>query len=98
MRCFYSIESLGELDSLSLQILTWKLALTRPSRSVDLVMLDLRYRRHTPEGVVFQEADLEKQSRQGKRFSSQLSLATVDSAHSRLCGHMNERQSLSAQV
>ena len=64
------IESLGESDSLSLQILTWKLAmilaLTRPSRSADLVMLDLQYRRHTPEGVVFQEAGLAKQSRQGK--------------------------------
>ena len=51
------IESLEESDSLSLQILTWKLAmilaLTRPSRSADLVMLDLRYRRHTLEGVVF---------------------------------------------
>ena len=64
------IESLGESDSLSLQILTWKLAmilaLTRPSRSADLVMLDLRYCRHTPEGVVFQEASLAKQSRHGK--------------------------------
>ena len=39
------IESLGSSDSLSLQNLTWKLAmilaLTRPSRSADLVMLDL---------------------------------------------------------
>ena len=64
------IDSLGESDSLSLQVLTWKLAmilaLTRPSRSADLVRLDLRYRRHTPEGVVFQEPGLAKQSRQGK--------------------------------
>ena len=37
-----------------------------PCRSADLVMLDLQYRRHTPEGVVFQEAGLAKQSRQGK--------------------------------
>lgn len=29
-------------------------------------MLDLRYRRYTPEGVVFQEAVLAKQSKQGK--------------------------------
>ena len=39
------LDSLGESDSLSLQVLTWKwamiLALTRPSRSADLVMLDL---------------------------------------------------------
>ena len=64
------IDSLGESDSLSLQVLTWKLAmilaLTRPSRSADLVRLDLQYRRHTPEGVVFQEPGLAKQSRQGK--------------------------------
>ena len=42
------------------------LALTRSSRSADLVRLDLQYRRHTPEGVVFQEPGLAKQSRQGK--------------------------------
>ena len=64
------IDSLGESDSLSFQVLTWKLAmilaLTRPSRSADLVRLDLQYRRHTPEGVVFQEPGLAKQSRQGK--------------------------------
>lgn len=64
------IESLGSSDSLSLQNLTWKLAmilaLTRPSRSADLVMLDLRYCRYTPEGVVFQESGLAKQTRQGK--------------------------------
>ena len=71
------IESLGESDSQSLQILTWKLALilalTTPSRSADLIMLDLQYCRHTPEGVVFQEAGLAKQLRQGKpraEFSS----------------------------
>ena len=48
------IDSLGESDSLSLQVLTWKLAmvlaLTRPSRSVDLVRLDLPICRHTSEG------------------------------------------------
>ena len=62
------IESLGSSDSLPLQILSWKLAmllaLTRPSRSADLTRLDLRFRRYTPEGVVFQEAGLAKQSRQ----------------------------------
>jgi len=63
------IESLGGSDSLSLQNLTWKLAmilaLTRPSRSADLAMLDLHYRRHTPEGAVFQESGLAQQTRQG---------------------------------
>ena len=64
------IDSLGESDALPLQSLSWKLAmilaLTRPSRSADIAMLDLRYRRYTPEGVVFQEAVLAKQSKQGK--------------------------------
>ena len=48
---FNYIDSLGESDALSLQSLSWKLAmilaLTRPSRSADLAMLDLRYRRYT---------------------------------------------------
>lgn len=61
------IDSLGESDALPLQSLSWKLAmilaLTRPSRSADIAMLDLRYRRYTPEGVVFQEAVLAKQSK-----------------------------------
>ena len=63
-------ESLGKSESLSLQALSWKLAmllaLTRPSRSADLVRLDLRFRKYTPEGVVFQEAGLAKQTRQNK--------------------------------
>ena len=64
------IDSLGESDSL---VLTWKLAmilaLTRPSRSADLVRLDLQYRRHTPEGVVFQEPGLAKTVQTGKARS-----------------------------
>ena len=64
------IQSLGTTESLSLRDLTWKLAmilaLTRPSRSTDLVELDLRFRRFVPEGVVFQEVGLAKQSRMGK--------------------------------
>ena len=66
------IDSLGESDSLSLQVLTWKLAmilaLTRPSRSADLVRLDLRYRRHTPEGARFSKTVQtgKAKSRQGK--------------------------------
>ena len=64
------IVSLGPSENLSLRDLTWKLAmllaLTRPSRSADLAKLDLRFRRITPEGVVFQEAGLAKQSRSGR--------------------------------
>ena len=64
------IESLSVTESLSLRDLTWKLAmiltLTRSSRSTDLVKLDLRFRRLSPEGVVFQDAGLAKQLRVGK--------------------------------
>ena len=61
------IESLGTTESLSLRDLTSKLvmilALTRPSCSADLVKLDLRFRRYSLEGVVFQDAGLAKQSK-----------------------------------
>ena len=58
------------------------LAMTRPSRSADLVILDLQYCRHTPEGVVFQEAVLANspdRESQEQGFSFQLILATADS-------------------
>ena len=42
------------------------LALTRPSRSMDLTNLDIRFRHYSPEGVTFQSAKLAKQSRQTK--------------------------------
>ena len=64
------IENLGPSEVLPLRELSWKLAmilaLTRPSRSADLVKLDLRYRRFTPEGVVFQDSGLAKQARPGR--------------------------------
>ena len=48
---------MGVNDKLSLHDLSYKvvmlLALTRPSRSADLVGLDLRFRRYLPEGVSF---------------------------------------------
>ena len=44
------------------------LALTRPSRSVDLAKLDLRGYRNTPEGAVFTPFALAKQSRPGKEI------------------------------
>jgi hypothetical protein len=62
------LSSLGENRNLNLKVLTGKLtmllALTRPCRSSDLVLLDLRYRKYTPEGVVFKRVGLSKQFRQ----------------------------------
>ena len=64
------LETLGEDSKLSLQELTWKLAmllcLTRPSRNSDLCSLDLNYRRYIPDGVTFQASSLVKQSRNNK--------------------------------
>ena len=64
------IESLGDNQDLTLADLTLKvvalLALTRPSRSVDLTNLDIRFRHFCPEGVTFHAAKLAKQSRQTK--------------------------------
>ena len=45
------------------------LALTRPSRAVDLSRLDLSRRRFLPEGVTFSPAVLAKQSRQDKQLA-----------------------------
>ena len=60
----------GETNSLSLQLLTLKvmilLSLTRPSRSADLVSLNVDHCQYKPEGVVFQPSSLAKQSRQSK--------------------------------
>ena len=53
------IESLGDSQDLTLEDLTLKvvalLALTRPSRSVDLTNLDIRFRHFCPEGVTMQQ-------------------------------------------
>ena len=61
---------MGENNKLTLQELTWKLAmllcLTRPSRSSDLCGLDLNFRQYIPEGVTFQASSLAKQSRSAK--------------------------------
>ena len=61
------IDNLGDNANLSLQDLTMKLtmllALTRPTRSSDITSLDLRFRRYTPEGVVFKPTKLAKQSK-----------------------------------
>ena len=65
------IESTGDnqdltLADLTLADLTLKLvvllALTRPSRSVDLTNLDIRFRHFCPESVTFHAAKLAKQS------------------------------------
>ena len=64
------IVSLGNNQNLTFADLTLKLvmllALTRPSRSMDLTNLDIRFRHYSPEGVTFQSAKLAKQSRQTK--------------------------------
>ena len=62
------LEGMGPTPTLSLKFLTFKLvmllALTRPSRSADLVSLQLDCRQFRPEGVVFLPATLAKQSAQ----------------------------------
>lgn len=64
------LEKLGDNESLSLQELTHKttmlMALTRPSRSADLMQLNLHLRQFLPEGVIFKPAGLTKQARQNK--------------------------------
>ena len=64
------IKDLGENNSLSVRQLTFKttmiLALTRPSRSMDLSKLDIRMRSFTNGGVVFKPTHLSNQSRASK--------------------------------
>jgi len=64
------LERMGPSDALSLKQLTFKLTmlicLTRPSRSADLVSLQLDRRQCKPEGVVFLPSALAKQSLQGR--------------------------------
>ena len=64
------LKQLGTNEALTLRSLTLKttmlLALTRPSRSVDLSKLDIRSRSFTAEGVVFKPQHLSKQSRPSK--------------------------------
>ena len=60
------LDSLGDNDALSLKQLTWKVALTSPSRSTDLSTYILQY---TPDGVTFSTSCLAKQSQQGKPIS-----------------------------
>ena len=56
--------TLGPSEALSLRKLAMLLTLPRPS--TDLAKLDPRYRRITPEGVVFQDSRLAKQARAGR--------------------------------
>jgi len=67
------IISLGPNNNLSLKNLTLKtvmlLALTRPTRSVDLKLLDVDLCRWTPEGVSFIPSGLTKQAKAGRRVS-----------------------------
>ena len=76
--------SLGQNEQMSLQDITFKitmlLALTRPSRSVDLVNLDIRFRQFSPEGVTFHPTKLAKQSRQNKKITEFFFPAFKDNA------------------
>ena len=66
------LDSLRDNDTLSLKQLTWKVAmlvaLTKPSQSTDLSLLDIAARQYTPDGVTFLSSCLTKQSWQGKPF------------------------------
>ena len=57
---------------MSLKHLSWKvtmlLALSRPSRSADLALLDLSRRVFKPDGVCFYPSALSKQSRQNSQI------------------------------
>eukprot|EP00117_Sycon_ciliatum_P000919 scpid47733/ scgid6802/ len=84
------IVTLGDNSTLTLIDLTHKtvmlLALTRPSRSVDLANLDTRFQQFSLEGVTFQSRVPAKQSRQSKpllNFSLPLSLMMSNSAQSK---------------
>ena len=71
------LEGLGTNTSLSLEQLSHKLcmllALTRPSRSADLAVLQIDRCRFNPEGVTFLPVTLAKQSRQGKTLTEYFS-------------------------
>ena len=64
------IDALGDSGSLPLKQLSWKtaflLAITQPSRSVDLSHLDRTRKQHRLEGVAFIPVNLAKQSQQGR--------------------------------
>ena len=64
------LESLGDNKRLSIDKLSSKtvilLALTRPSRSMDLANLNLDFRKYSPEGVTFHPTKLAKQSKLSK--------------------------------
>ena len=66
------LRSLGDNWKLSLKHLSWKvtmlLALSRPSRSADLALLDLSQRIYKPDGVCFYPSALSKQSRQSSQI------------------------------
>jgi len=68
------LESIGNNEQLPMDQLTYKtvilLALTRPSRSVDLANLSLDYRKYSPEGVTFTPTKLAKQSKQSKPLTN----------------------------
>ena len=66
------LKSLGNKEGLSLRYLTLKtamlLALTRPSRSVDLSNLDVQWRSYQSNGVTIRPVHLAKQKRSSKHI------------------------------
>lgn len=64
------LKGLGKNEELSLRLLTLKtsmlMALTRPSRSADLSILDIQTRSFVANGVVFRPTQLSKQSRSSR--------------------------------
>ena len=66
----HCMEQWGDTASLSLKLLTFKLAmlvcLARPSCSADLASLYVDKCRFKPEGVIFLSSELAKQPREGK--------------------------------
>ena len=88
------IESLGENQNLALADLILKLvillAMTRPSRSMDMTNLDIRLRQYSPEGVTFRSPKLAKHAIWSDKACSTISsflssIRTRDSALSWRC-------------
>ena len=67
------LEGLGDNQQMHINDLTHKtvmlMALTRPSRSIDLAGLDTKCLKYSPEGATFTSTALAKQSRQAKKIA-----------------------------
>ena len=81
------LQSLGDNQQMHISDLTHKtvmlMALTRPSRSIDLAGLNTKCLKYSPEGVTFIPIELAKQSRQTKKIAE--FFFPVFPANDRLC-------------